>query len=112
MRADGEAVAAFTNVAEVGDPADVDDEPRRGEAELHRRNQAVAARQQLGLVAMLHEQRDRLVEGRGPVILEGCRIHVPLLHRDRRVLLNGPPDALGRQRKIRDGAHRAVGGRR
>jgi hypothetical protein len=44
------------------DPADVDDQLRLGEPELEKRNEALAARHDLGVIASLGQQPQRLVE--------------------------------------------------
>ena len=58
--ADGDLVTALLDVGQVRDPSDVDQHRRVGESELHERQQRMAAGEQLGLVAVLGEQRDRL----------------------------------------------------
>ena len=54
---------------------DVDHGPRRGEAELHERDQALASGEDLGLVAVALKDRERLVEIRRREVLEGGRVH-------------------------------------
>jgi hypothetical protein len=44
------------------------------EAERQHRDQALSPGEQLGLVAQLGQQADRLVGGRGRVVLEGRRL--------------------------------------
>ena len=54
---------------------DVDHGPRRGEAELHERDQALASGEDAGLVAVALQDRERLVEIRRREVLEGGRVH-------------------------------------
>src|SRR5690606_10037234 len=54
---------------------DVDDDAGLGQPHVEQRHEALAAGQQLGLVAVLGEQRQRLVDRRGPAVGEGCRLH-------------------------------------
>ena len=53
QRADGDVVAGVADVRQVAEPADVDEHARLGQAQLHQRQQAVAAGEELGLVAVL-----------------------------------------------------------
>jgi hypothetical protein len=64
---DGEVVAGVADVAEVGEPADVDEHRRVGQAELHHRQERVAAGEELGLVAVLGEQGEGLLGRGGPL---------------------------------------------
>ena len=57
--ADGDVVAGVADVGQVVQPADVDEHRRRGQPQLHQRQQRVAAGEQLGLVAVLGERRRR-----------------------------------------------------
>ena len=75
QRTYGDVVAAVVDVAEVGHAADVDDHAGHRQAQLHHRQQGVAARQQLGLVAVLAEQSDGLGGGTRPFVVECCRNH-------------------------------------
>ena len=52
------------------EPADVDQHARLGEAQLHQRQQAVAAGEELGLVAVLGRQADGLLGRAGPDVVE------------------------------------------
>ena len=74
-RADGDVVAGVADVRQVGDAADVDEHARLGEAQLHQRQQAVAAGEELGIVAVLADEADRLVGGAGTDVVEGGRNH-------------------------------------
>ncbi len=64
-----------------GNPAEVDQVTRLGEAHLHHRQQAVAAGEQLRLVAELREQAERVGDGLRRVILEIAGNHRSLLQR-------------------------------
>ena len=59
--ADGDVVAAVADVGQVAQPTHVDQHRRRGQAQLHQRQQRVPAGHELGLVAVLGEQGDGLV---------------------------------------------------
>src|ERR1700687_4795333 len=62
----------LANVVKVADPADVDQERRRREPELHQRDQAVTAGQDFCLLAMLDQLRHRLRQrSRGDVVERG-----------------------------------------
>ena len=77
-RADRDPVAVLAHVAEVVEPADVDEERRTREAEAQERNQRVAAGEQLR-VLVAPEQLDRLLDRPGPFVLEGGGDHEPAL---------------------------------
>ena len=74
-RADGDMVAGVTDERQPADPADVDEDGRRGEAEHHERQERMPAGQQLGVVAVLGEQCDGVVGGVGPDVVELGRDH-------------------------------------
>ena len=57
QRADGDVVAVVADVRQVAQAADVDEHARLGQAQLHQRQQAVAAGEELGLVAVLADER-------------------------------------------------------
>ena len=59
---DGELVAVVAHVREVAEPADVDQHRRRRQPQLHQWQQRVPAGEELGVVAVLGQQRDRLVD--------------------------------------------------
>jgi hypothetical protein len=59
--ADGDLVTTLLDVRQVGNPSDVDEHRRDGQPQLHERQKRMAAGQQLGLVAVLAEQRDCFV---------------------------------------------------
>ena len=50
------------DVGELGNAIEIDQHRRRGEPEVHRRNQALAAGERLGVGAVLGQQRQRLVQ--------------------------------------------------
>ena len=60
-RADRDVIARVADVRQVADPADVDEHGRRREPQLHQREQRHAAREELGVFAVLGDQRDGLV---------------------------------------------------
>ena len=68
--AEHDPVALATDEPEIREPSDVDDHLRLCEAELHRRQQAVAAGQELRVIAVPGEQSQRFVERRGPDVVE------------------------------------------
>ena len=74
--ADGDPVALLLDVRELGDAADVDEERRPGEAELHERQEGMTAGQDLGVLG-LTEQPDRIVDRRRDLVVEGSRNHAP-----------------------------------
>ena len=47
QRADAEHLAAHRDPAQFGEPADIDDQFRGNQPQIHRRHQALAARQHL-----------------------------------------------------------------
>jgi len=53
----------------------VDQVLRRRQAELHHRDQAVAAGQRPGIIAQCREQFNRIGDGRRPVVAERARDH-------------------------------------
>ena len=74
QRADRDPIAVVLDVREVGEPSDVDEKGRLGEAQLHERQQRVPAGQQLRVLA-LPEQADRVVDGGRNLVVEGGRDH-------------------------------------
>jgi hypothetical protein len=63
------------DVGQLGDPADVDQHLRLGEADLEDRQQRLAAGEQLGLVAVLAEQGHGVRGGVGAQVPEGRGNH-------------------------------------
>ena len=61
---------------QLGDVVQVDQLRRLRQAHVHHRHQALAAGDDLGHVAMLGQQAQRVVERRGPVVAEGGWLHV------------------------------------
>src|SRR5262249_16789206 len=74
-RPDGEVVAAVADVGEVVHSTDVDEDRRRGQPQLHQRQKRHAAGKQLGVVAVLTQRRDRLLDGARTHVLECWRNH-------------------------------------
>ena len=76
-RADGDVVAGVADVAtgRVSRPMSTST-AGVGQPQLHERQQRVAAGEELGLVAVLGEQRDRFVGRVGPHVVEGGGDHV------------------------------------
>src|SRR5579863_5534279 len=60
---------------EFGKTVDVDQHRRPRQAEIHRRNEALAASEEPGFVAMLGFQGQRLIKGRSPDVFEWSRLH-------------------------------------
>ena len=77
QRADVQRAVLLLELAELGDAVDVDERPRRGEAELHQRDQALPAGEDLRVFAVLLEQGQRLVEGRRREVVEAGWVHEP-----------------------------------
>ena len=73
--ADGDVVTGVTNVRQVGDAADVDEQRRRGQTQLHERQEAVATGQELGLIAGLGDQADGFLGGGSTLVIERCGNH-------------------------------------
>ena len=74
-RADRDVVATVPDVRQVLHGTDVDEHRRRCEPQLHERQQRVPAREELGVVAVLGQQRERLVGRPGPCVVEGGGDH-------------------------------------
>ncbi len=75
QRADPELAVGRTEPVELADPVDVDQDRGPRQTEVHRRHEALAARQHLRLVTMLRQQVERLVDRPRSVVLEGCWLH-------------------------------------
>ena len=73
--ADGEMTTFVADDVQRLNAPDVDHHFGPGEAQLHGRNQAVPARQQLRRVAVLHQHRDRFIDTRRPQVFERSCIH-------------------------------------
>ena len=92
-RADRDPVAVLAHVAEVGQAADVDEQRRLREAELHQRQERVAAGEQLRVVAR-PEQLDRVVDRLRDLVVEPRGDHD-------RASSDRPPDSLRAWRACR-----------
>jgi len=57
---DAQDIASHPDAAQFGDLADIDDEFRRNQTQVHRGHQALPARQHLRLVPVRHEQLQRV----------------------------------------------------
>ncbi len=77
-RADRDPVAVLADVAEVVEPADVDEHRRARDAELHRGEERVAAGEHLR-VLVAPEELDRLLDRPRPLVREGRGDHAPAL---------------------------------
>ena len=75
-RADRDPVAVVADVAQLVEPADVDEQRRTREAQAHERNERVPAGEELR-VLVAAEQRDRLVDAPRALVLESGGDHVP-----------------------------------
>src|SRR5215469_11329316 len=65
----------FLYVRQTSDAVDVDEVGGPGEPQLHHRNQALAAAQDLGFVAVLLEEGNRFGNARRPKVFKGWRNH-------------------------------------
>ena len=74
-RADGEVIPFIADVVQVVYATEIDENRRGGEPELHYGEQAVAAGEELGLLAVLPEQLDSVVDGFGDLVVEGKGDH-------------------------------------
>src|SRR5215831_6838592 len=74
-RADGEHRAVFLDAGEPWDLAQVDQVLGLREAKLHRGQETMPARQELGVVLETSEQVERLLDGAGRVVIELGWIH-------------------------------------
>ena len=70
QRADGEVVAGRRGRTRGRDPADVDEHGRCREPQLHQRDQRHAAGEELGVLAVLADERDGLVGRVGADVVE------------------------------------------
>ena len=74
-RADTERSAFLAYPRQLGNATDVDQVRRLGKPELHHREQAVSAGDQLAVVSELREQCERFLDARRAMVFERCRIH-------------------------------------
>ena len=86
-RTDRQHVAVLLDPGEPGNLAKVDQVLGLGQPQLHHRDQAVAAREQLGVVLVLAEKLQCFLDGAGRVIVERGWVHVALLALIYRALL-------------------------
>src|SRR6476646_9000092 len=77
-RSDRDPVAALAHVAQVVEPANVDEQRRTREPQAHRGDERVPSREELR-VAVPAEQCDRLVDRPRALVLEGGGDHAPAL---------------------------------
>ena len=77
-RADHDLAALEADAFQLGDAGEVDEMGRHGEAQLHHRNEAVAAGDDAGVGIQPAEQGDRVREAGGAMILEGSGDQVVL----------------------------------
>src|SRR5262249_32722262 len=75
QRPDPQPVTVGAEVGQARYPGDIDQGARPGQPEVHHRDQAEPAGQDLGLVAEFGKQRDRLGHAAGPVIGERGWFH-------------------------------------
>src|SRR5947199_759741 len=76
--ADQEEAALLPDVFEAGDAADVHQVAGGAEPELEERQEALAAGEDLGVAALgavAREERERLLQGLGCVVVERCWDH-------------------------------------
>ena len=73
--ADAEGAVLLPHVAEPVDAVDIDEMTRLRQPEAHQGNEALAAGQDLGVIAKFPEQRDGLGERRRGVVREFARDH-------------------------------------
>jgi len=80
-RADDQLVAVDADVVQFGEIVDVDDTFRLGDPQPHHRNQAVPSGDEPGFGPVPFQQGERLVDGMGLGVVNGCRsLHArPLL---------------------------------
>src|SRR5438067_1030992 len=78
-RADDQRAAFLADAGDARHLAQIDDVGGRREAELHERDEALAARDHLRVASVLREEREGFGDGARSVILEWRRIHGGLL---------------------------------
>jgi hypothetical protein len=84
---DAEALSFERHVAQPRDAPDVDERCGARQSEVHHRDKALTARNELGVLAESVQQVDRFFNGRGTVVLEATRLYEALLKdRPRRAL--------------------------
>jgi len=75
QRANAQFLIFATQKIQLGDAVDVEELRRAREAEVHHRRQALAAGEDLALLAVRGEQIEQRLDRRERVILEGGRLH-------------------------------------
>jgi hypothetical protein len=75
QRADAQRPVTLLEKIQVLDLVDIDQVARAGEPQLQQRDQALAARQDLGVFTELIEEAERLVHGPRSVVLKRSRQH-------------------------------------
>ena len=73
--ADRDVRAAVADVREVGEPSEVDELRRPRDPELQRRDQRLAARQELRVATARGEELDCVLDALGDVVVERCGDH-------------------------------------
>ena len=86
---DAQGIPLVGDAVETLDVVERDDDARTGEAEVHGGHEAHAARQHLGLLAVLGQQRDDLLDPAGSVELDlgGDHATAPLRRSASRIAL-------------------------
>ncbi len=74
-RADDDLVALEPDEAQIADAPQIDEVLGRGEPGFHDGDQGVAAGERTGVLPELREQGDRVLRGRGAMIIEPARNH-------------------------------------
>src|SRR5215472_5168953 len=73
--ANRDVAALVAYVAEVVQAADVNKRLRRGEPQLHQRQQRLPSGDVLGLIAVLVDERECLIDRPSPLVGKRCRNH-------------------------------------
>ena len=79
QRADAHRPVGDRDALQLGEAADVDEELRREKPQVQRRDEALPAGQDLRLVAMPAQERQRLAERARADVVESRRLHGPYL---------------------------------
>ena len=74
-RTDRDVIAGVLDVRQVLHATDVDENRRLREAQLHERQEAVAASEELGIGSVLTDERDGLGGRSGADVIESCGNH-------------------------------------
>ena len=88
--ADAQRAPVVPDVGQRFDPVDVDEIRRPGQPHVHQGDEALPARQHLGVVAVLGEESRPLIDGPGTVVLERRGLHALPPRRSSRHLKNCP----------------------